>query len=392
MHLITTYAIACGAKIRKPFIYESFIPLPSEKYISFHTNTKFLSKNYDYWQDVLDFIIPILKSKGISVVQTGGPNDPRMNGVIDYRGKTTTNQLAYIVKRSQLHFGSDSFAIHLASAFNVPLVALYNIIQPENAGPYFGDKSQQIIFDCCKRLGKKPSYSAEEHPKTINTIFPEEIATAILKLLGVDYSPEYKTAFIGDAYGKVQVNDFVPNQAVNVPDKNAVLDVRMDYHFDENFLAQQLQNNKCRIFTDKRINTNLLASLKKSVDSIYYFVTENDEPAFVKEVASLGLKIVLISHLPQSEINKRKIHYYELGNINLAPKPNAEILERLKKTPNLFYKSCRFVHSKGKIYASREAEKLNIPRTSGFQPVPNSPDFWEEEFDTSFFAEPVKTS
>ena len=389
MHLIETYALACGAKIDKSFIYEVFTPLPGSSFISFHAFTKFNSRNYDYWQDVLDIIVPVLNSHKIVVIQTGGPNDPRMNGVVDYRGKTTMNQLAYIVKRSKLHFGCDSFAIHLASAFDVPIVGIYNVMQPENSGPYFGNPDHQILFDCSKRLGQKPSYAADENPKTINTIFPEEIAAAILKLLKIPYEPKFKTIFIGDGYGKAQINDFVPNQAVNVADKNAVLDVRMDYHFNENALAQQLQNNKCRIFANKRINTKILSTFKPAIDSVYYFIEENDDPAFVKEMASMGIKVVLLCSLPQEVVDKKKINYYELGNINIIPNPSQEILERLKNIKNLQYKSCRTVHSKGKFYASREAEKLDIPKTAGFQPVIDTPDFWKEEFDSSFFVEPL---
>ena len=230
MHLLDQYSLSTGSKISKPFIYESFISIPDGKFISFHTNTKFNSKNYDMWQDVLDIILPVLTQRGISVIQTGGPNDPILNGVLDYRGHTTVNQLAYIINRSSLHFGSDSFAVHLASAADIPLVALYNIVYAQNAGPYFGIKDKQILFDCSERLGQKPSYATEENPKTINSVMPEEIAAAIFKLLGIEFFLGFKTVYVGQGYRRVQINDFVPNQVVNVEDKRTILDIRMDYY------------------------------------------------------------------------------------------------------------------------------------------------------------------
>jgi hypothetical protein len=387
MHLIETYALACGAKIDEPFIYESFTPLPEGKYISFHTNTKFNSKNYDYWQDVIGLLLPILAKENIKIVQTGGPNDPAIAGAIDYRGRTTVNQLAYIVKRSALHFGCDSFAIHLASAFNIPIVALYNIIQPENAGPYFGDKSQHIVFKCYERLGQKPSYASDENPKTINTIFPEEIVEAILKLLGIAYAPAFRTIHIGDGYGRIQINDFVPNQVVNVHDKKAVLDVRMDYLFDEEILARQLRVNRCRIFTDRRINLQILAANKAAIEGMFYFIRENDEPAFVREVAELGIRCALLCNLPSEQIERKKIDYYEHANINVIPKIKPELLEKLKKINNLHFKSCRNVHSEGKVYASRASQIAGVVKTEGFQPVIDSPDFWNDEAENCMFVE-----
>lgn len=384
MHLLTTYALSCGAKIDKPFIYEAFCPLPDAPFVTFHTNTKFGSKNYDYWQDVIDLIHPILQENGIKIAQTGLPNDPLINKSIDYRGKTSPNQLAYLIKSSKLHFGSDSFAVHLSSIYDIPIVALYNIIQPENAGPYFGDKSKQILFKCYERANQKPSYAAEENPKTINLINPEEIAAAILQLLKIDYKPQYKTVHIGERYGKIKINDFVPNQIANASDKNVVIDFRMDYLFNENALAAQLQLNKCRIFTDKRINLEILKNFKNSIDSVYYFVHENHDPKFVSDVSNLGIKTVLLSLDSPEKVQEKKINYYELGNINLIPPPNHEVVQKLKNVKNLYYKSCRSVHSNRKIYPCLAAERLNQERNDGFQPVIDNPLFWHDMEDFFF--------
>ena len=52
MHLVEQYALACGAKIDKPYIYEKFAPLPFNNYITFSPYSK-PAKNYDYWREVL---------------------------------------------------------------------------------------------------------------------------------------------------------------------------------------------------------------------------------------------------------------------------------------------------------------------------------------------------
>ena len=386
MHLIETYALNCGAKIGKPYIYDSYYPLPNEKFITFHTDCKFPAKNYNYWQEVIDLIYPILEKEKIKIIQTGSPNDIKIGKTIDYTGKTTVNQLAYLIKHSSLHFGSDSLPIHLASVYNVPIVGLYSVIQPENAGPYFGDKSKQILFKCYERAGRKPFYSPEENPKSVNLINPEEIAEAILKLLNISHKKKYNTVHIGERYGKVMLHDFIPDQVVNIENKDSVLDVRMDYLFSQEALAQQLQLNKCRIFTNKPINFDILKTFKSSIESIFYIIGQDDDPSFVKNVINTGIKTILLSELSEEEINKKKINYYEYGNIIKLPAPDANLINKLKENKNLYYKSCRNIYSSEKIYSSLAAKKNDVSKGKDFEKVIDSPEFWQES-QNFFFVE-----
>jgi len=386
MHLIETYATYCGSKIDKPFIYESFFSNPFEKYITFHSDTPYSSRNYDYWQEVIDLISPYLEKNNIKLIQVGGEKDRGFRNCENFKGKTNRNQLAYVLKRSLLHFGADSFPIHLAGFFNINLVALYSISRPENAGPYFGDKEKQILFKGYEKLNVKPSYSPEENPKTINAILPEEIATAILKLLNIESPAKYKSINFGERYGKVEVHDFIPNQVVDIPNKESVLDIRMDYHFNENNLAKQLQLNKCRIFTNKRVNLDLLKNLKQSIDTLFYFVDENDDPSFVKDVNELGIKIAILSEMPKEFVDSRKIDYYEQGNINILPKPNEDLVNKLKSIKNLYYKSCKTLYSGASVYSSLASQKANKQKTGEFEPVVDTEDFWKE-MDNFFFVE-----
>ena len=62
MHLIERYASACGVKISRPYIYDKYFPLPFDKYITFQPYSKYDSKNYDYWDEVILLILPYLKA------------------------------------------------------------------------------------------------------------------------------------------------------------------------------------------------------------------------------------------------------------------------------------------------------------------------------------------
>ena len=67
MHLIETYALNCGLKIDKPSIYEKYCPIPFDDYISFQPCSKYDSKSYDLWQEVINQLVPILQEKKIII-------------------------------------------------------------------------------------------------------------------------------------------------------------------------------------------------------------------------------------------------------------------------------------------------------------------------------------
>jgi ADP-heptose:LPS heptosyltransferase len=168
MHLIETYALTCGAKINKPYIYEKYIPLPLNEYIVLQPHSK-PSKTYDLWQEVIDILFPILNKVGISIVQIGGQNENAYRGVVNLSGKVDVNQSAYIIRNAKLFLGVDSFGAHLASHFDIPIVSLYSNNNIPNVRPYFGSKEKQVLLEP-ERNTLKPTYSLEENPKSINRI------------------------------------------------------------------------------------------------------------------------------------------------------------------------------------------------------------------------------
>ena len=189
MRLLDTYATNTGSKIDKPFIYTKFFPLPLDRYITLQSQTPYDSRNYSYWQEVIDIIAPYLSKEKIHLVQVGTKDERPLNGAINLLGQTNINQLAYVIENSTLHFGADSLCVHLASYFDKPIVSIYSISNPNVAGPHFGDKNKHILLKGYERIGnKKPSYSQVESPKSIDTIKPEEIGKSILQLLDIKYN------------------------------------------------------------------------------------------------------------------------------------------------------------------------------------------------------------
>lgn len=371
MHLLERYATSCGVKINKPYIYDSFFPLTVEKYISFQPFSKYSSKNYDLWQEVIDIILPFLEKENIKIVQIGIKEDKQFNHVTYLAGQTNISQAAFIIKNSIMHFGADSFGAHIASGYSKKILAIYSNNNIENVKPYWS-KKEDLILISPQGGTKKPSYSAGENPKNINKIKPEEIAKGILNLLNIKYEQMPNTVYIGEDYYN-KTFEIILDQLINpdsIPIANPI--IRMDYHFNEQGLALFLEKKKCIIITDKTINIELLKSYKENIPQLIYIINENNDFNFVKELKRFGIPYVLISYLKDEDLNKYKIDYMDYGLI-IQKEYNNKNKTNINSTLNLFYISSKIlVSSKGQFNS-----KFDWLNKNG-RTVVDHEDFWKE--------------
>src|SRR5690242_5971641 len=135
MNLIESYSLSAALEIDRPQIVRKYFPLPFEQYITFHSQTPYNSRNYDYWQLVIDILCPILQKNNIQIVQLGFKDDKPINKTYSLLGQTNIHQAAYIISNSLLHFGVDSFNFHLAASFNVPIVEIFSANKLECSRP-----------------------------------------------------------------------------------------------------------------------------------------------------------------------------------------------------------------------------------------------------------------
>jgi hypothetical protein len=377
MHLIETYALNCGLKIDKPYIYEKYCPIPFDDYISFQPCSKYESKSYDLWQEVINQIAPKLIEKNIHVVQIGGKDEKPLENCYHLQGKTNINQAAYIIKRSIMHFGADSFGIHVASNYDKPIVALYSNSRPENAGPYFNSNGKIKIFEIDKK-DRKPSYSAQESPKTINEIDPIQVANSILSMLNLDLV-NVKTIRIGEEYNR-RLIESVPNAIIADISKLGVnsLIMRMDYEFNEDVLQEQLKRNNCSIVTSKPIKLEILKTYKSNIAQIIYNLDEKHDLNFVKALKKSGVPFALSTDLSEDFLKSIKIHYMDYQQIIRSVKSKKEDIKNLENLNNLYYKSNKITISNGKIYNSKAAYLKDIPFNNKPIKVIDIPEFWEE--------------
>jgi len=377
MHIIETYALNCALKIDKPFIYEKYCPIPFDNYISFQPCSKYESKSYDLWQEVINQIAPKLIQKNIHIVQIGGKDEKPLENCYHLQGKTNINQAAYIIKRSIMHFGADSFGVHVASNYDKPIVALYSNSRPENAGPYFNSNSKIKIFEIDKK-DRRPSYSAQESPKTINEIDPIQVANSILSMLDLDLV-NIKTIRIGEEYNR-RLIESVPNAIIADISKLGVnsLIMRMDYEFNEDVLQEQLKRNNCSIVTSKPIKTEILKTYKSNIAQIIYNLDEEHDVNFVKALKKSGVPFALSTELSEDFVKSIKIHYMDYQQIIRSVKSKKEDIKNLEDLNNLYYKSNKITISNGKIYNSKAAYLKDMPFNNKPIKVIDIPEFWEE--------------
>jgi hypothetical protein len=339
MHLIERYATACGVKIGEPFIYEVFFPVNIEKYISFQPFSKYSSKNYDHWDEVINIIISYLNENGIQLVQIGAKNDKSINHCISFCGQTSISQAAYIVKNSIMHIGADSFSTHIASGYQKKILAIYSNNNINNVKPYWSKEEDMILLKA--ESSKKPSYSAEEHPKSINSIKPETIAKGILKLLNISHKKLPKTLRIGSNYINKTL-EVIPDKPMNPQSINIDnIIIRMDYFFNEEVLSLFLSHKKCIIFTNKPINEDLIKRYKQNIIQVVYIIEKQNDPEFIKILKRNTINAVMVSFLPENELNEFKLNYMDYGLIIKKDHP----VNNIKITDKTYFKSSRILLS-----------------------------------------------
>tara|TARA_B100000676_G_scaffold48645_1_gene47642 strand:+ start:2338 stop:3522 length:1185 start_codon:yes stop_codon:yes gene_type:complete len=383
MHLLETYALNCGAKIDKPYIYEQYYPLGEDRYITIQPYSRNAGKQYIYWAEVVNYILPYLEKENIKIVQLGDDEDKPIPRSIWTQGSTSLNQCAYLLSHTMLHVGVDSFAAHIASGYGKKIVALYSTTYVENSKPYWS-KSEDFVGLEPDRTNRKPSFQLVDKGKqSINEIKPEVIAKSILDILGIKNKIEFETLRLGEQYTKTYIH-VVPSNVAILDNQISFIVCRMDLEFNEPVLFNQLsRSQKISIITDKPINTNLLLQRMGNIQDIIYILKDDNDIEFVDFLHKQKVNYVLVSSLKDKKLRDLKLKYLDYNFI--FPKESnqdkrKEILEA--EGDNLYYKSNIRILKDGKYYPSVAALKKNMPLEGLFDAdiyeIIDSKYFWED--------------
>jgi hypothetical protein len=384
MHLVESLATSCGLKIDKPYIYEKYYPLNFDKYIIIETHdSKNPAKNYDYWQEVVNILLPILNKHDIKILQLCGQNDQKILNSYTVTGEIF-GQRAFLIKNSLAYVGSNNFSIQVASYFNNRIVAMYSNHYASQFNPYWSDKSRTTILEILEN--DKPSFSNTENPKVINNLMPDQIAQSIFDKLAIKVQTGLKFSHIGQNYISKTI-EIVPNLIVDPASLGAPhIIVRMDIEFNEQILEAQLKTSKALIVTNKEISEDLVKKYKQNIVQIFYKIEENNSPNFVKLLKSQNINYILASYLKEDEINKIKINYMDLGLIlKLSYKTKDQFNKQAK-----YYKSNKFILSNNKLYISEAALEKDLPVkdfNQNIQQIIDTDTFWNYSDNYAFLVD-----
>jgi hypothetical protein len=318
-HLVQEYAKSCGVKIGEPVVSCSFLPVPCARYITIQTSS-IPAKEYQYWSEVFDIVKKTLAKRGISIVQIKHKDEKEISGV-DYVATGSLKQLFSVVKGSILHIGIDSVFTHFAAHSGVKSITIYTNANPENIRPW--KPRGKLVEIISPKNGAKFSYSNQESPRTIDLVYPEEIATNIFKSLGIKKQVTRKTLFVGSRCYDECI-DIIPSESCElVSDK---INVRMDIAHSEQNLSDILKRNVVEVTLFQPICNEILES--RRINVINYLSNEFDKK-FVMKVRSLGIQINLLC-LSEGNLANQRLEFFDFDVTHLDLKAN--MLENAEKT------------------------------------------------------------
>ncbi len=146
-----------------------------------------------HWQGYRE-VAKYFLDKGYAVVLLGALSDKTVNdkvsnglNVFDFAGKSIPDAM-YIVKNARLVICNDSMALHMASAFKVPNVAIFCATSPEfGFAPWENNARvvEKTDLSCkpCHRHGKQICPTGTE--ACMNDLSHEEVIEAARKLLNI---------------------------------------------------------------------------------------------------------------------------------------------------------------------------------------------------------------
>jgi hypothetical protein len=363
MNVLEKYAANCGVKIRKPYVPVSYFPLKEKDYIV-----------YECFQDVMGYLSPILKKNGIDIYSFDQDDNNLIEGARPFIG-LYKKQESYLIKNSRLVIGCDNLSNYMAAALGVPSIGLYSAYPASSTAPLWGDKHISIESH---RDGNLPAYGVAETPKTINFIEPEKIANQVFEILGVDCKVDHKTVYMGDLYS-TKVVEVIPDFSPS-PDllQGRAINLRMDYHFDEEGAIRWLEGRKINILTNKPVNLNLLKYFKKNIAQLTININDDFEEGYLEEAKATGTNVqIFCENTDRLQDYRFRLFDFEVNESIFKKKEDLE--EDLHKlNENTKFLSGKVLLSGGKKYSCREAQKSKKELTGAPELIYDSDDFWKE--------------
>ena len=357
MHKLESFALSCGSKISRPSIDECFYPILEKKYICISQNSTSESKSYDYNDDVMFHLKPYLEDNGISVIELGSSSKSPVYYCKPY---THVNYLhaSYIIKKSLAYLGNDNLYSHISSHYGKPVVSPYNYSYKDTEKPYWSDSSKLKIIE--PTVKKKPFFSDQEYPKSVNIINPETIAKEVLSSLSIKNKLQnVSTLFTGDLYINKGL-DIIPGKYnPNNIQMDCVPNIRMDKNFDLDFLLKCKDIKIFNVVTNQPIAVNVLNYLKDNINGISVFIDHETKQEDIQLIQSSGCTLKLLT-LEKENLSELRLKFLDFNVVEYNLKfPD---LPKISKNSKVKFLSKRNIVSEGSVYNSYYS--LNLGKNS----------------------------
>jgi ADP-heptose:LPS heptosyltransferase/glycosyltransferase involved in cell wall biosynthesis len=185
-HLGHVYANMCGVDFGNTFIStQKFDNLPNKPYYVIHCKTSMQSKDWpiDRWRALVRLF------PDVQFIQVGGPSDPTISesNVLSLCGKTTFNQMAYIIKKSEGIIATDSVSLHMASTLGTRSVGIFAATYHNICGPLNSHGGRIVVPSSRPEACQEPCHLIQcpsKHSPCITHINVREVASVMQNVFG----------------------------------------------------------------------------------------------------------------------------------------------------------------------------------------------------------------
>ena len=364
-HLLHEYSKSLGVKASKPDLQQHFFPCLDEKFIVFYDGEKSQSKIYKHYSTVFQLLRDTLDKNNIKIYQIGGENP--IQGVNRHLSCSLKNE-AYIVSKSMLYLGPDSYLAQYASSQNVKTITLHGNNYANSTKPFWGSLKNKSCLE--PKWDARPCFSSQDPQRQIDSIKAELVCKEILKFCGLgNLNFNFKTINVGDSYYQ-KIVEVVPTKITKGLPKN--LFVRIDYGVEEEPLLYYCANHEVVLVTDQLPQVNMVSQFRSNIKRILYTIQDKDDiipEEYFEALKKLDVDFILLSD-KEEELPFLRNQYFET-QVHL----NDEECDSIPCPPNAKFLTNKKIVDGDKVYMSYAHYKKGL---DSCDKVLDTPEYWKE--------------
>ena len=364
-HLLHEYSKSLGVKASKPDLQQHFFPCLDEKFIVFYDGEKSQSKIYKHYSTVFQLLRDTLDKNNIKIYQIGGENP--IQGVNRHLSCSLKNE-AYIVSKSMLYLGPDSYLAQYASSQNVKTITLHGDNYANSTKPFWGSLKNKSCLE--PKWDARPCFSSQDPQRQIDSIKPELVCKEILKFCGLgNLNFNFKTINVGDSYYQ-KIVEVVPTKITKGLPKS--LFVRIDYGVEEEPLLYYCANHEVILVTDQLPQVNMVSQFRSNIKRILYTIQDKDDiipEEYFEALKKLDVDFILLSD-KEEELPFLRNQYFET-QVHL----NDEEGDSIPCPPNAKFLTNKKIVDGDKVYMSYAHYKKGL---DSCDKVLDTPEYWKE--------------